>query len=62
MHQQVESGLEQAHGMMDAAVEFRRLRNAQERIEEMASQIPPLSDAQLHDLGPCRRSPQAPGC
>lgn len=58
MHQQVESGLEQAHGMMDAAVEFRRLRNAQERIEEMASQIPPLSASQVHDLIGGRRLSQ----
>lgn len=58
MHQQVESGLEQAHGMMDAAVELRRLRNAQERIEEMASQIPPLSAAQIHDLIGGRRQSQ----
>ena len=58
MHQQVESGLEQAHGMMDATVELRRLRNAQERIEEMASQIPPISAAQLHDLIGGRRQSQ----
>lgn len=56
--QQRGSGPEQTCGGMDATVELRRLRNAQERIEEIASQIPPLSAGQVHDIIGGRRQTQ----